>query len=404
MKKIFISIAIISLALLGCNPENNNIITDASTDSDIDSDMDGDIDGDADGDIINNNNNDSTPLVTINIVNVGQGDSAIISVPNGDFILFDSGLSILNAAYLGSLLWVKKTQFKKLIISHFDADHMGAVDRLICGPDEQPGVAGYDDDNTGTADNRTEEGEYGDPASDDMRPLSVWDRGNALIPTTSEVDEYISSVNSIRETPALGDFIDMGVPGLKIEVVAINGAVIGDPYVPTPTGENDYSIALLLSYGGFHLLLPGDLPDFIEDILAEQLKLRGISIDILHLSHHGSATATSGDTLSDLNPEVAIISVGDSISCGAGFNVFGHPYQSVLDNLSNSTVEYVFQTQEGGANPATNECTPDTGETYPRNYYALNKVISNGDIIISTNGVTYSITAGGQNFAFTADE
>jgi competence protein ComEC len=87
---------------------------------------------------------------------------------------------------------------------------------------------------------------------------------------------------------------------------------------------NDRSIALLLEYGQLRIFLSGDLEEkgelsILKSALIDQ-------VDILKVAHHGSKTSSSGIFLSQVRPELALISVGKN-------NKFSHPSLEVLANL-----------------------------------------------------------------------
>ena len=345
----------------------------------------------------------ASPEVFVTFFDVGQGDSTLVESSENEAVLVDTGRTIDNAERLGEDLWGAPPDYTLLVISHYDADHMGSSDRFVCGPDGMPGVAGVDDDGDGEADSRVASGEYGYPGSDDFLFDSVWDRGDVEIPTSVQVEEYLAALSSLRYRPNLGDSVDLGLDGFQIEVVTIDGEIVGGESF-TAEDENARSVSLLVTFGGFHLLLPGDLPTQGEDLLAAALADRGLSLDVLHLSHHGSNTSTGQSLLDLLQPEVAIVSVGDSGSCGAGFNAYGHPSQEVLDRLDASSVQMVFQTQQGGAIPETGQCSPAQGETYPRDYGALEVVFAFGDIGLQCDGEAYSVQVPGNVYDFGVDE
>jgi beta-lactamase superfamily II metal-dependent hydrolase len=370
---------------------DGNAHTDGAADSSSDGHVD---DGGIDG---------AAFSVAITFFDVGQGDSTLIESTEGEAVVFDTGRRNEDAQKIGSICWQAGWSFSALVVSHYDADHMGSTDRIFCGPDGQPGVAGTDDDGDGIADARDRPGEYGAVGSDDFIFDTVWDRGDAELPVTLAMAEYLAAADGSRYQPMVGDALDLGLDGFRVEVVAVDGELDGGGQW-TPEDENGRSVALLVSHKGFHLLLPGDLPAAAEANLATALQSRGISLDVLHVSHHGSATSTPQSLLQELQPEVAVISVGDSQSCGPGFNPYGHPSQDVLDRLADGGVVTVFQTRQGGAIPQPGLCQPEPGETYPRDYSSLELYVADGDIGLESNGETYRIRVGSFFFEYPADE
>ncbi|MGM0597470.1 MAG: ComEC/Rec2 family competence protein [Myxococcota bacterium] len=330
------------------------------------------------------------PVISIRIIDVGQGNATLIEIPDEISLLFDSGRKVGDSEHIFQFLENKNPQDTVFITSHFDSDHIGAMDRIICGMDGLPGRGGIDDDNDGITDGRTVGNEYGWPGSDDFLPGLIIDRGLEDLPDTIDMLEYTTSASQVRTAAWAGQIIPVDLPGLKIEIVASNGSLINDNYVP-PNYENDRSLALLIEYHNFKMLIPSDLPAFVESQLAQLLANRGIDLDLLHIGHHGSYTSTDPLTLNLLTPETAVISVGNSPSCGSGFNSYGHPSQETLDNLAQADLLAIYQTQEGGASMETGTCNPASGQIWPRNYHNMNKIIANSDLLITSDGSSYTV-------------
>lgn len=112
---------------------------------------------------------------------------------------------------------------------------------------------------------------------------------------------------------------------------------------------NNYSVVCRLDTGSIEFLFTGDAETPVENLLKGEL-----ASEILKVGHHGSISSTSSSFLSKVDPEIAII------SCGTG-NTYGHPHQETLTKLQNA------------------------GVTTYRTDLA-------GNIIVTTNGNTYSVT------------
>lgn len=93
--------------------------------------------------------------------------------------------------------------------------------------------------------------------------------------------------------------------------------------------ENDNSIITYFTYQKYKFLYTGDASITTEDNLLENYNLNNISI--LKVGHHGSNTSSSKDFISQINPSISLISVGEN-------NIYHHPNKEVINNLSKSRI------------------------------------------------------------------
>jgi competence protein ComEC len=101
---------------------------------------------------------------------------------------------------------------------------------------------------------------------------------------------------------------------------------------------NNRSIALLFQYGQIRIFLSGDLEEegelsIIKSALIDQ-------VDILKVAHHGSKTSSSRVFLSQVRPELSLISVGKN-------NRFDHPAPEVLQALQ-AAFSRIIRTDQSG--------------------------------------------------------
>jgi competence protein ComEC len=94
-----------------------------------------------------------------------------------------------------------------------------------------------------------------------------------------------------------------------------------------------------MTYDNMSFLFTGDLGFEGE----RQLLNSGLDLgaEVLKAGHHGSATSTSEEFLSRVNPTFAVISAGKD-------NNFGHPSPKVLDMLKQKGIK-IFRTDLQGA-------------------------------------------------------
>lgn len=154
----------------------------------------------------------------------------------------------------------------------------------------------------------------------------------------------INQKNVPYRNPQPGQTIDLD-PNLKIEVLNPPPAQFADDL-------NQNSIVLKVTYNKVSFLLMGDAGFEAENsIFAYGYDLKS---DILKVAHHGSSSASSPTFLSKVRPAISVIEVG------AG-NDYGHPTQETLDAL-----------QQIGSK--------------------IYRTDLNGNIVVTTDGVSYSVT------------
>ena len=328
-------------------------------------------------------------------IDVKQGDSALIVGPDGTTVLVDAGqYTYASDKILGLLNELGITELDYTIITHYDSDHINAYCTVI----NQVGA-----------------------------PAIAYDRGGdreasgASSPRPAVFVNYLACAGAARQTIAVDDTIDLG-DGAIIYVLAV-----GDPDSTTmgvssyttlwngirlacANNENEKSVALAIQYGGFDMLLMGDLTGIenpSKSCSEDRLDVEGPvgliytgdpfyrHVDVYKADHHGSdETSNSPDFLTTILPEVVVISVGDATSCGAGFNTYGHPGQASLDRYDLVGVDKIYQTQQGGASYVStpNPCTPEAGQTYPRDYQDVpHDFLYANHVRIIVDGSTYMI-------------
>lgn len=223
-------------------------------------------------------------------LDVGQGDAAVLR-SGREAVLIDVGPE---DAYAALRYLRHEGLFVRLIVlSHLDVDHAGALGLLL---DSEIGI-----ERIAMAERATE-------YTKDEAILS------ALLRAQEEGIEL--------EMHEQGDTFTAA--GFAFSVHSPNASI---------SGSNERSLVLSTQIGDMRLLTLGDLPaDCEPEWLPES--------DIIKVAHHGSRYATSRTLLEQVEPEIAIISVGA--------NPYGHPTDRVLEDLYELGVQ-VFRTDETGA-------------------------------------------------------
>lgn len=237
-----------------------------------------------------------TPYFNLLLLDVGQGDAALITTLQGQVLLIDAGPaseygSAADAALIPALQYLNKQRVHKLFISHPHLDHLGGTFRLL---------------------------EYAKVDSVYLPPpLPLADAWN---------DSLLKALKRFQVPHRLLNPGDRVVVDEETRVYALgpfSGAL--ETADPAQMNLNNYSLALLVNHRGHTLLFPGDSEREAEAYL--QLWRDLLKSDFMKVGHHGSITSTTEDFLALVNPEYA------GISAGTG-NKFGHPSPQVLKRLA----------------------------------------------------------------------
>ena len=101
--------------------------------------------------------------------------------------------------------------------------------------------------------------------------------------------------------------------------------------------ENNNSSVIYTKLNSHKFLFMGDAGVEVEEDLIEKYNIQ--DIDVLKVGHHGSKTSTGKEFVGVINPKYSIISVGKN-------NRYGHPNDSVLQNLNDSKI---YRTDQDGS-------------------------------------------------------
>jgi len=317
--------------------------------------------------------------LTIQVINVGWGSSVLLGGPTGMEVLLEAGRPGMGVAKVAPYLRARGiTHLDAIVLGHLHLDHGGGLPELA--------ELGY------------------------AAPRNYW---NGSPGGNGSCRAWVARTGAQALVP--GDRLDLG-GGATATCIAANGRILGLPptfqapasAAPGPTledealldPENDRSIALLVTYGGFSYLWESDLgggPD-AEDPCSgrrsaqadmEVPMIRAISpggahpllgpqgVDVIHLGHHGSESSTHPVYLRLARPTVALLSTG--AGQGQGWAL---PYRHTIDGV-------VLAGPEGCAGvPAplllqTEDGDQDSGGQRSTSGYAV------GNLTVRTDGATF---------------
>ena len=227
----------------------------------------------------------------ITFLDVGQGDSILLQVPEGA-LLVDQGPPEADVARQVRALGVRR--LAALVLTHPQRDHIGGAEAVL----ERVAV---------------------DRVLDPRLAVSGPFERAALAEATARGVPVVEA--------RAGDGFRLGRLRLRVLWPDRPGSVGDDP--------NMLPVVLLASFGEVDALLTADAE---TDVTA---RLLSRPIEILKVAHHGSADAGLSAELRELRPAVAVI------SCGRG-NDYGHPTPSTLAALRDSAGLRLYRTDEDG--------------------------------------------------------
>ena len=240
--------------------------------------------------------NANTQQLEVHHINVGQGESIYIELPDGSDVLIDAGKSNYGSTVVNYLKEQEKNiDIEYLIATHPDADHIGGMSEVF-------------------------------------KQLNV---KNFIYPTDAPHDTKTwQNVLSLADSE--GCTIKDSTPGTTFNIGGATMKFI-QPSVDY-RDNNDDSVVTYLEYKDVNFMFTGDIEAEAEkDMVAQNLV---IDVDFMSVPHHGSKGSSTEAFLAKAKPEYAIVSVGAD-------NSYGHPSADAL-NRYNAIGSKVYRTDQLG--------------------------------------------------------
>ncbi|MGG4342785.1 ComEC/Rec2 family competence protein [Paenibacillus lautus] len=276
----------------------------------------------------------------VQFLDVGQGDSILVTTPEGKHILIDGGGTVnfrkekdiwkerkspyeVGAKVVVPLLKKRGVhRLEAVIMTHGDQDHIGGLQAVL----------------------------------QEIPVKSVVFNGT-LTDSASFRKLMLTAVQ--QRIPIYEAGVDRGVWKLdnhtEIQFLSPAFPESGETIKPLPLikEQNHASLVFVLQMNGSRLLFTGDTDQAAEHKILLHLEERSPQddlvsrraaaedrIDVMKVAHHGSKTSTSALWLNAWKPKAAVISAGVN-------NMYGHPHPDVVGRLERSST-LIYQTNLQG--------------------------------------------------------
>jgi competence protein ComEC len=258
----------------------------------------------------------------VEFLDVGQGDSAFVTFPNGATMLIDGGgrfsfpgdgnenfeadIPRIGERVVSQFLWEKGySSVDSVVATHADADHIQGLADVIRNFRVGEIYLGRIPDN--------------DPEFDELR-------------------QAIEFENVPTHLVGRGDSKTMGDATVNFLYPEFN-ATHAEP------SDNNHSVVLQIAYGGRIFLFAGDVERAAEINLLRNADSLGA--DVVEVPHHGSKTSSSQGFVDAVNAKYAVISVGQR-------SMFGHPHAEVVERWKAAGATLMTTGERGTITISTN--------------------------------------------------
>lgn len=256
----------------------------------------------------NNNQNQNdyintyNDLLKVHYLDVGQGDSIFIELPNNETMLIDAAESYQSENIINYLKNLNYQKIDYVIGTHPHTDHIGGLKDII----------------------------------------NTFEIGKIYMPkVVSTTKTYESLLMTIKDKNLKINTAKAGTSIIDIDTLKIN---ILAPNNSTYTELNNYSVVTKITYGTTKFLFMGDAEKLSENEIKED-----VTADVIKIGHHGSNTSSSIDFIKKVNAKYGIISVGLN-------NKYNLPKEEIITNWENSGTK-IYLTSINGTVRASSDGT-----------------------------------------------
>lgn len=232
----------------------------------------------------------------VDFYDVGKADAMLITTPQGQRMLIDTATNKEGKALAERLVSQGIDAIDVLLITHYDKDHVGGADSIL-------------------------------------ERLAV---GQVIMPVyEKESKQYTQFLEALEAYPPqeivrmnAGDTLELALGDAQMTVTAAHETDYG------PDEENDFSLAVRLSFGDTRFFFTGDAEDARQRELLEE---GDVACDVLKTPYHGRYEKASQAFLTAASPQIAFITDSDE-----------EPANTLVVSLLERLGAQVFCAKDGG--------------------------------------------------------
>lgn len=247
----------------------------------------------------------------VTFLDVGQGDSAVIELPDGKTVLIDGGTRHerfdIGERVVAPFLWNRGIHHVDVVVgTHQQLDHVGGLVWIL---------------------HHMSVGQFWSEGIDRPEQFAL-DLQSAL--RFRGIPEHIAIIGQ--------DLLPPGSCQMKILNPSENTTALDIVRLPSGTSLNNHSIVSRLQCGAHSILFAADIEtDGLRRLTAEGRR----PVTVLKVPHHGAQSSLDRAWIRQLRPQYAVISVGTG-------NPYGHPVTSVLQAYKDEETA-IYRTDRDGA-------------------------------------------------------
>ena len=232
---------------------------------------------------------ETSGILTVRVLDIGQGDSILITTPGGKHILIDTGMYTEERLLNNRLISFGVDEIEYLVLTHPHGDHIGNAAFV----------------------------------------LKNYKTKNVIMINMSGASySYTALLNELEKQTEIN--VIEAKAGYEFSVSGAEFRILSPKQISTDMNES--SIVLKMIYGDNSMIFMGDVGEETEQWLMRNYTVEELKSDVIKIGHHGSRYSSTRAFLMTVAPEYA------AISCGRD-NEYGHPHSRVTNTLTSLGIE-----------------------------------------------------------------